>query len=116
MKDRAVREGIERGQAYRSAGADCIYPVTIGNYEDITQFVYQLAMPVNVLLMKSIPDLQRLKKIGVARVSLGPGLLGHALYTMKEVAEGLLKYDTGPFFGRELFTPEYRDSLIRKPE
>ena len=67
----ALEEGIERGRAYKSAGADCVYPVTISSYEAISRFVSEVAMPVNVLLMKSIPDLKRLKEIGVARVSLG---------------------------------------------
>ena len=112
MGEKALREGIERGRAYQAAGADCIYPVTISSYEDISQFVGELAMPVNVLLMKPIADLQRLKKIGVARVSLGPNLLNHALTIMKEVAEGLMHYDSTAFFSRELLSQPYRDSLV----
>ena len=85
--DQLLEQGIERGRAYQSAGADCIYPILISNYEDIARFVKELAMPVNVLLMKSIPDLQRLEKMGVARVSLGPKLLNHVLTTMKRFAK-----------------------------
>jgi len=111
-EDNAVNQGIERGRSYHSAGADCIYPVTISSYEDITRFVEELAMPLNVLLMKSIPDLRRLKEIGVARVSLGPQLLSHVLTVMKEIAEGLLLEDSTVFFNRQLITREFRDSLV----
>jgi 2-methylisocitrate lyase-like PEP mutase family enzyme len=112
LEDDALGQGIARGRSYRAAGADCIYPVLISSYEDITRFVQALAMPVNVLLMKSIPDLRRLKEIGVARVSLGPNLLNHILTVMKEVAEGLIQEDSTAFFSRELITREFRDSLV----
>jgi 2-methylisocitrate lyase-like PEP mutase family enzyme len=108
----AVTEGIERGRAYKDAGADCIYPVTINNYEDISRFVRDVGTAVNVLLMKSIPDLKKLKDIGVARVSLGPNLLSHVLVTMKEIAEGLMREDSSVFFSRELISREFRDGLV----
>jgi 2-methylisocitrate lyase-like PEP mutase family enzyme len=116
MEDKAVQEGIARGRAYKAAGADCVYPVTIGSYEEITRFVQELEMPVNVLLMKSIPDLQRLKEIGVSRVSLGPNLVSHVLTVMKEVADGLIQNDSTPFFSRELISREFRDSLALTTE
>jgi 2-methylisocitrate lyase-like PEP mutase family enzyme len=108
----ALTEGIERGMAYKDAGADCIYPVTINNYEDIDRFVREVGTAVNVLLMKSIPDLKKLRDIGVARVSLGPNLLSHVLVTMKEIAEGLMREDSSVFFSRELMSREFRDSLV----
>jgi 2-methylisocitrate lyase-like PEP mutase family enzyme len=111
MGDNAIEEGIRRGRAYKAAGADCVYPVTISSYEDIGRFVGELAMPVNVLLMKSIADLRRLREMGVARVSLGPNLLSHVLTVMKEIAEGLIHEDSTIFFSRELVTREFRDSL-----
>jgi 2-methylisocitrate lyase-like PEP mutase family enzyme len=107
-----LAEGIERGKAYKNAGADCVYPVTINSYEAISEYVVAVGMPVNVLLMKTIPDLKRLKDIGVARVSLGPNLLTQVIGTMKEIAEGLLREDSSAFFGREFVSREFRDSLV----
>ncbi len=112
LGNNALTEGIERGRAYKNAGADCLYPVAINSYEAISQFVNETGMPVNVLLMKSVPDLKRLKEIGVSRVSLGPNLLTHVLATMKEIAEGLMRDDSSAFFGRELLSREFRDSLV----
>jgi 2-methylisocitrate lyase-like PEP mutase family enzyme len=112
MGDKALPEGIGRGRAYKTAGADCVYPVTISSYDEVTRFVHELEMPVNVLLMKSIPDLRKLQEIGVARVSLGPNLLSHVLTVMKEVAERLMHKDSSAFFSRELISREFRDSLV----
>jgi 2-methylisocitrate lyase-like PEP mutase family enzyme len=108
----SLTEGIERGKAYKTAGADCIYPVAINSYEAIESFVQGVGTAVNVLLMKPIPDLKKLREIGVARVSLGPNLLTHVLVTMKEIGEGLMREDSSAFFSRELMSREYRDSLV----
>ena len=105
-------KAIERGRAFHSAGADCLYPITMNNYEDIARYLEEAFMPVNVLLQKQVSDLKRLEKMGVARVSLGPNFLNHALAAMKQVADGLIQNDSDAFFGRELLTREFLNSLI----
>jgi 2-methylisocitrate lyase-like PEP mutase family enzyme len=111
-KDNPMGQAIERGQAFKAAGADCFYPIVVNNYDDISQLVEEVGMPLNVLLNKHTADLKHLEKIGVARVSLGPNLLNHALMTMKQIAEGLLHYDTAAFFSSELLPREFLDSLV----
>ncbi|HEY4935894.1 MAG TPA: isocitrate lyase/phosphoenolpyruvate mutase family protein [Puia sp.] len=111
-KDNVMGQAIERGRAFKAAGADCFYPILMNNYDEISLLVEEVGMPVNVLLSKSTPDLRRLEKIGVARVSLGPNLLNHALTTMKQVADGLIHYDTTAFFSRELLSREFLNSLV----
>ena len=111
-EENTLDQAIERARSFKAAGADCVYPILISNYEDISRFVEEVEMPVNVLLMQSIPDLKRLEKIGVARISLGPNLLNHVLTTIKQVAQGLKEYDTGFFFSRELLPREFLDRLV----
>ncbi len=111
-EDDAMNKAIERCKSFRTAGADCVYPILINRYDDIEHLVEELKSPVNVLLLKPISDLEHLEKIGVARVSVGPYFLNHALTAMKSVAEGLLKNDSSAFFGRELVTREYLDELV----
>lgn len=110
--DNPIAEAIERGRAFKKSGADCVYPIMINKYEDITRFVEDVEMPVNVVLLKPISDLQYLEKIGVARVSVGPSLLNHVLTVMKSVAEGLKQYDSSAFFGRDLLPREYLNQLV----
>jgi 2-methylisocitrate lyase-like PEP mutase family enzyme len=95
-----------------SAGADCLYPITMNNYDDITRYLEEAFMPINVLLQKPVSDLNRLEKMGVARISLGPNFLNHALSAMKQIAEGLIQNDSNAFFGRELLPREFLNQLV----
>jgi 2-methylisocitrate lyase-like PEP mutase family enzyme len=110
--ENAMVRAIERGRAYKLAGADCFYPIVLNNYDDLSHILAKVEMPINVLLSKPVSDLKQLEKIGIARVSLGPNLLNHVLTTMKHIADGLVQYDTTAFFGRELSSREYLNSLV----
>lgn len=79
-------EALKRGNAYKSAGADCFYPIAIRDLNDIKRIVDQLQMPVNVIPIPGIPELNVLHEIGVARVSLGPSFLKIAIKSMKDIA------------------------------
>ena len=107
-----MTQAIERARAFKKSGADCVYPILINKYDDISRFVEEVEMPVNVVLLKPISDLQYLEKIGVARVSVGPNLLNHVLTIMKTVSEGLKNYDSSAFFGRDLLPREYLNQLV----
>lgn len=83
-------ETVKRGKAYLQAGADGIYPITMNKEPDIARLVAALSCPVNILAIPGIPDLKALGKIGVARLSLGPGFLKVAIRAMKEAARQLM--------------------------
>ncbi len=110
--ENAMTEAIERGRAFKLAGADCFYPIVLNSYDELSHIIAKVEMPINVLLSKPVSDLKQLEKIGVARVSVGPNLLNQVLTTMKHVADGLLQYDTTAFFSRELLSREYLNSLV----
>ncbi|MGN6214606.1 isocitrate lyase/PEP mutase family protein [Parafilimonas sp.] len=88
-----VDETIRRGKAYKDAGADCFYPILIHEQAHIKAVVDELKMPVNILMIAGIPNLQTLEQMGVARVSLGPGYLKYALKAMKDIALKLLRFE-----------------------
>lgn len=89
-----LEETIQRGSAYKDAGADCFYPILFSKQEDIKAIVEAVKIPVNILMAPGIPDLNELQAIGVARVSLGPGFLRYAIKAMKELAIKL-QYNEG---------------------
>ena len=69
-----LAEAVRRGRLYLEAGAECVYPIWVVDEETIARLVDELAAPVNVLYRPGAPSLRRLAELGVARISLGPGL------------------------------------------
>ncbi len=67
-------EAIRRGGLYRAAGADCVYPIALAEPADVEAFVSAVGGAVNFLVRPGSPPLPELRALGVARVSLGPGL------------------------------------------
>ena len=39
-----MTDAIERARAFKKAGADCVYPIMINRYDDITRFVEELSL------------------------------------------------------------------------
>ncbi|TDD34365.1 isocitrate lyase/phosphoenolpyruvate mutase family protein [Nonomuraea terrae] len=81
-------EAVRRARRYLEAGADCVYPIGLGDEDEIRALVDELGAPVNVFFRPGVPELARLAELGVARISFGGGVhrLVHA-YTEKLVAE-----------------------------
>jgi len=109
-----LEETLKRGSAYRNAGADCFYPITMNREEDIKKTVDQLRMPVNVLVMDGIPKLNVLNEMGVARVSLGPGFLKTAIQSMKNLAIKLQNSEGITDIIENEITSPYLKSLVNK--
>ena len=88
-----LKETIERGKAYKAAGADCFYPILFSDEAEIKTIIQEVEMPVNVITIPGIPPLNVLQQIGVARVSLGPSFLKYAIKAMKDLAIKLQNND-----------------------
>lgn len=82
-----VAEAVRRGRRYLEAGADCVYPIGVGDEHDIAALVTQLPGPVNSNTRPGGPDLARLRELGVARVSYGPRFYRQALADLKTAVE-----------------------------
>jgi len=67
--DRAV----ERLNAFREAGADCLFAPGVSDAETIGRLVSAVKGPLNILATISTPSIPELKRLGVRRVSLGSG-------------------------------------------
>lgn len=88
-----LSETIKRGKAYKEAGANCLYPITLKDKKDIETIIKEVDLPVNILLLAGIPDFNELKEIGVTRLSLGGNFIKFAISAMKNVAGKLLKFE-----------------------
>jgi 2-methylisocitrate lyase-like PEP mutase family enzyme len=94
-----LKESIKRGNKYREAGADCIFVQPVWDKETISTLVREIQAPVNILANPGIgaglpPTVSELQNMGVARLSLGSGLMKATLALMKKVADELLANGT----------------------
>jgi 2-methylisocitrate lyase-like PEP mutase family enzyme len=82
----ALRNTLERGKAYMSAGADCIFVPGLRNPEHIRQVVDHWNSPVNILAGPDVPSIPELTKLGVKRVSYGSGPHRAAMGLLRRMA------------------------------
>jgi 2-methylisocitrate lyase-like PEP mutase family enzyme len=87
----------ERSRAYAAAGADCVFIPGVRDEETIRRFVEALHFPLNFLAVPGLPPVQRLKELGVARVSVGSGIARAAMAVTRRIA--LEVKTTGSFDG-----------------
>ena len=66
------QETIDRVRTYENAGADGIFLPCISNEADIAEAVAATRLPLNVMVIPGLPDIERLNELGVRRVSMGP--------------------------------------------
>jgi len=89
-----LTESIRRGNKYRQAGADCIFVQPVWDRETIATLVKEIQAPINILANPGIgagmpPSVRELQDLGVARVSLGSGLMKATLALIRKVADEL---------------------------
>ncbi len=105
---------IERGKAYKDAGADGFYPIIVREKQSIESIVKEVGLPVNIILLPGTPDFETLKNMGVSRLSLGPGFLKTAINAMKNIAGKLLAYEGINEITNNPVTSDYLNDLISK--
>lgn len=94
-----ISESIKRGNKYREAGADCIFVQPVSDKETISTLVKEINAPINILANPTIgggvtPSIKELQELGVARVSLGSGLMKATLALIKKLADELSENGT----------------------
>lgn len=94
-----LAESIRRGNKYREAGADCIFIQPVWEKETISTLVKEINAPINILANPTIGaglplSVRELQDLGVARLSLGSGLMKATLALIKKVADELLEKGT----------------------
>lgn len=87
-------EAIRRSQAYRDAGADCVYPMGLTDAGSISEFVQALNFPTNVMVRAGLPPLAELERLGVRRVSFGPAASYATLGMLKRISREILEQRT----------------------
>ena len=93
---KGLREAIDRGNAYKEAGADCIFVPDVGNLDkkSIAMLVKEIDAPVNILAGATTPPIAELQEISVARVSVGPRPMRAVLSLLRKIAKELITTGT----------------------
>jgi 2-methylisocitrate lyase-like PEP mutase family enzyme len=84
----------QRAKAYLEAGADCVFVPGVIDAETIGRLVNAIDGPLNIMAMPGAPTTAQLGKLGVARVSVGPGVAQVALAAAQRAAKELLEEGT----------------------
>jgi 2-methylisocitrate lyase-like PEP mutase family enzyme len=93
-KSEMFEEALLRGEAYRDAGADCVFVPGLADGPSIGEIIRRLGCPVNVLAGAASPSIDELARLGVARVSLGSGPMRAAMSLLQRLAEEVLTRGT----------------------
>ncbi len=84
-----LAHAVRRLDAYRSAGADCLFAPGVSDPATIAMLVKEVHGPLNVLAVAASPPIRELERLGVARVSLGSGPMRAGLTVLRRLAEEL---------------------------
>jgi 2-methylisocitrate lyase-like PEP mutase family enzyme len=82
-------ETVRRLAAYRDAGADCVFAPGLRDSETISRLAKDVKCPLNILAGPGFPSVPELKKLGVARVSLGSTPMRATLGLLQRMAAEL---------------------------
>ncbi len=92
----SLRHAIDRGNAYKEAGADCIFVPDVGSLDkkDIAILVKEIDAPINIVAGATIPPISELQDLGVSRVSVGPRPMRAVLSLLRKIAKELMTTGT----------------------
>jgi 2-methylisocitrate lyase-like PEP mutase family enzyme len=80
---------VERLRAYRAAGADCVFAPGVKERGLIQKLVKAVGAPMNILVTPGCPPIPELQKIGVARASIGSGVMRSTLGLVRRIGKEL---------------------------
>jgi 2-methylisocitrate lyase-like PEP mutase family enzyme len=84
-----LARAVGRLNAYRAAGADCLFAPGVCDRAMLTALVRELEGPLNVLAGAGCPAVPELEALGVRRVSVGSGLMRATLGLVRRIADEL---------------------------
>jgi 2-methylisocitrate lyase-like PEP mutase family enzyme len=94
--EQAFAETVKRLNAYRKAGADCLFAPFTADPGVIGRLVKAVEGPLNIILQPTI-TVAEMAKLGVARISLGGHLARAALAVVRRAARELKEHGTAQF-------------------
>lgn len=101
-----ISEATTRGRAYVETGADCLYPIGLGELDALARLQSATSAPLNVYGPSTTASMQELEAAGISRISLGPSVIKATLATMKGIFEDLLNYRSLETLTRDMISSD----------
>ena len=114
--DEALRfdETVRRARAYVAAGADGVFVPGMADADTIRQLALAVGAPLNVIGGPGVPSIPELRALGVARVSVGPGLVRAIMAQVRTAAKELLGPGTYESLREQVPSPEANALFTRR--
>jgi 2-methylisocitrate lyase-like PEP mutase family enzyme len=90
LPETRLDETVRRANAYRAAGADCLFVPGVIDASIIQTLVQQIDGPINIMAKPGAPSIPALGALGVARVSVGSAIAAAAMAITQRAALELL--------------------------
>lgn len=79
-----LTETIDRASVYQCAGADCLFVPGLNNLNEIREISDETTLPLNIMNLPNISNIDKLKSAGVNRFSLGNSVFDEMLANLKK--------------------------------
>ena len=99
-------ETVRRARAYVDAGADGVFVPGVSDADTIRRLAAAVGAPLNVIGGPGVPSVPELQALGVARVSVGPGLARAVMAHVRLAAVELLGPGTYDALHDQVPSPE----------
>ena len=107
-------EATRRLNAYREAGADCLYAMGYFDAETIGRLVRAVDGPLNVMGLPGTPPVAELQRLGVARVSTASGPTRLAMTATSNAAQALLENGDFGIYDGAISHPDANALMARR--
>ena len=111
---RRFDETVRRARAYLAAGANGVFVPGVADADTIRQLAAALDAPINVIGGPGVPSIPELHALGVARVSVGPGLVRAIMAQVRAAANELLGPGTYESLREQVTSPEANALFSRR--
>ncbi len=111
---KTLADTLRRANAYREAGADCLFVPGVDDQDTIATLVREIDGPVNILAKSTAPPVVQLEELGVARLSVGGLVSLAAMALFRRTAEELRGEGTFDFAAGALLHAEMNALLAAR--
>jgi 2-methylisocitrate lyase-like PEP mutase family enzyme len=109
-----LAETVRRANAFREAGADCVFVPGLYDPSDIAHLRQESPGPINILATPKTPPIPELQRLGIARVSFGSGGYRTAIGAFRKLVQEAVDSGTYKFMSEIAVTGAQNNALHQR--